>query len=335
MFERFLFERLLSRVHHYHLFIEGDDDNPGGGGGSDGGDPAATDPGQDAGAAAGDAGNQGGGLAGLADEGGEGAAADRAGSADSEDWRTEDAGDDEKVLRELKRYASRRNVAKALIEAKARIRAGFQPPTLPENATPEQVAEYRKIIGVPETPEGYGVQFAPEIGADETLNGMLQSYLAFAHERNIPPAAVKAGVEWQQKEILRQRQEHEAAAMRAAHEVKSRLEAEYRGDFARNRTLTLEFLEGYPGLKRAIDALPMADIEVTRDIMNLALELAPIDRLIDGDASSGGKSIEEQIDELSTKSVKGTITPAEDKKYEQLLKAQMQRDERQQRGRAA
>lgn len=273
----------------------------------------------------------GGGLGALADDG----ASEPATPADwPTDWRDRMAGNNDGFSRLLKRFASPENFARSYTELQKKLAAGVQPPGLPDGATEEQVAEYRKAIGIPETPEGYGVEFSSELKGDENLNAALQSYLKFAHERNLPPPAVKAATEWYQGEILRQRSEQDAAAVRAAYEVKSQLQREYGADFKRNQTLALEWLEGYPGIKRAIEMMPKADIEVTRDLVKLVLENTPEDRLFSGDGDSGGKSLEAQRDELTQKSIRGKLTPEEDAKYNRIIGAINTRNERRQRSAA-
>ena len=54
-----------------------------------------------------------------------------------DNWRETAAGDEGKILKELQRYASPKEVAKALVEAKARISSAELAAPLPENATVE------------------------------------------------------------------------------------------------------------------------------------------------------------------------------------------------------
>ena len=106
-----------------------------------------------------------------------------------EDWREALAGKDEKELARLKRFASIENLHKSYREMEKRLSAARAVPTLPENATEEQVAEYRKAIGVPETPEGYGLKFADELKPTETDNELLNGFASHMHGRNQTPAA--------------------------------------------------------------------------------------------------------------------------------------------------
>lgn len=267
-----------------------------------------------------------GGLASLADEGGEVSAP----ANWPDDWRERLAGKNDGFGKLLKRFASPENFAKSYTELRQKVTAPPSTPSLPEGATEEQIAEYRQAIGIPETPDGYGVAFAPEVGADENLNAMLQGFLAHAHARNLPPAAVKAAVEWQQQQIIQQREEAAAAAARERARVASELRKEYgAADYKRNLALADEFLEGRPGLAKLVRA-DNPDLELVRDIVALALDTAPEDRVFEGDSAAGGKSLDDQIEELTQKSIRGKLNKTEDEKYNRLLAARLKRDERKQ-----
>ena len=60
------------------------------------------------------------------------------------------AGEDTKALERLARYGSPTDVTKALIEAQTKLSQRAEPVRLADNATPEQISEYRKGLGVPE-----------------------------------------------------------------------------------------------------------------------------------------------------------------------------------------
>ena len=75
-----------------------------------------------------------------------------------DDWREQLAAGDEGLLKQLKRYASPANYAKAGFEAQQRLRAGQAKEPLPENPTPEQITAWRKDNGIPEAPDGYKIE---------------------------------------------------------------------------------------------------------------------------------------------------------------------------------
>lgn len=71
-----------------------------------------------------------------------------------ETWRADMAGDNKEYLALLERMTDPSQVAKSLFEAQKKIREGKVGPQKPgKDATPEQHAEYRKAIGLPEKAE--------------------------------------------------------------------------------------------------------------------------------------------------------------------------------------
>ncbi len=69
-----------------------------------------------------------------------------------EDWRKQMAGGDEAYLKQLERFDSPAAVGKSLREAQLKISQGGAKPALPKDATPEQLAAFRKEAGSPRPP---------------------------------------------------------------------------------------------------------------------------------------------------------------------------------------
>lgn len=112
------------------------------------------------------------------------------------DWREQVAGADAKLLERLKRFKEPADIAKAWVEADKRINSGQKPGALAKDATPEQVAEWRKANGIPETPEGYDVTSLRDgLVVGEADKPMLDEILKGAHGRNTPPEHVRGIVE--------------------------------------------------------------------------------------------------------------------------------------------
>lgn len=330
-------DRLLSRVHHYHLFIEGD-----GNAGAGGGDPGAAQGGDKRALDGGNTGDQGGdpGSAAAGGEGGslssmvDGNAAATAPADWPEDWREKLAGGEDSTMALLKRLGSPADMLKKLLSQEQTIRRGAHKvaPSLPENATDEQLAEYRKAIGVPETPDGYGLKFAEELKPTEADTELLNGFLADMHRQHMPPAAAKAAFDWYQSHVGRLREEQAAAGQRQRHANEVELRKEHGADYMRNLRLADEFLDGYPGLKAIVH--PGAPTELLRDVIALARASADEEALYGGDGSGGGKSLDDQIAEYRDKSIAGKLTPAENQKYNDLMAARIARDSKRS-GRAA
>ena len=309
-------------------------DNANAGGNAAGGeDLLRNQPGGDGGGVAGDAGgNAGAGagddksLAGLA------AGADDKGGAPAswpENWRELLAGDNQAALRELKRYGSVGGLWQKIENQNKLISQGAHKiaPALAEDASPEEVAAYRKAAGIPEAPDGYGIRFAPEFKASDGDNAALQAWLGHAHSKHMTPAAAKAGVEWYQAQAIAAREAEAAAAHEARIEAQVELRKEFGPELKRNLQLADEFLDKYPGLAAIVD-VNRPNPAVLKDIIGLAREFADEEALYGGDGAGGGKSIDDEIAALKDKSFAGKLSQAEDARYNDLIAARMRRDQR-------
>jgi hypothetical protein len=272
-----------------------------------------------------DAGEAGGQLAAVI--GGE--AADQGGDDYApwgEKWREDLTGGDEASLKLAARFTSPRAVWQKLLAQEQVIRRGAHkgPPTLAENATDEQRAEYRKAVGVPETPDGYDLKFAPEANAGEIENSIAKNMAAFAHERNIPAKYMKEAFEGYQQELIRTRQEEQTARQRAIARNDAEYQKEWGGDYSRNARLLADWMEVRPSLSQAVKAFAH-DKGVLQELMQDILDMADPEALIGGEPGLGGKGIDDRIDELAGKY--GARTAAENKEYERLIEARLKRDE--------
>jgi len=114
-----------------------------------------------------------------------------------DDWReklaTKDDGTvDDKLLKQLSRYGSPKESAKALVEAQKKISEGIKKP-LGKDATPEQIAEWRKENGIPDAPNGYDLKIdGVDIG--ESDKPLIDVFLERMHAKNASPELVKEAV---------------------------------------------------------------------------------------------------------------------------------------------
>ncbi len=334
-----MFERLLSRVHHYHLFIEGDG-NPGAGGGAaeTGGDTGGTTetvlekPTTSA-------------LAQGGDGGGEGGSSETPASL-PDNWRELLAGGDEKALKDLSRYTTPQNVVKALLDAKAKIRSGQTIQSLPDEATPEEIAAYRKNMGVPEKPEDYGLGFPEEMKPTEADAATLSAWSAYAHERHLDPRAAKAAADFYADMAIKGRAAQEAAWEQATLESMAEMRAAFpKKELTRNMKIADEFalqhftehdeLDAFntvmqarlPNGVRVMDYAPFM-----KGLFKAARAQADEEALISSDVGGGGQSLD---DERKALLAKPRLTPDEDKRLTQIYEAITAREERQGRSRAA
>lgn len=168
------------------------------------------------------------------------------------DWRKELAGEDESLVKTLERYSAPKDLGKAYKEAVAKIRSGDLAKPLPKDATPEQVAEWRKGNGIPEKPEGYFEKLpnGRVIGQEDTP--LFNEVAAKLHAHNVSPAAMHDLVEWYYGT-----QDSESAALSQVdkqHEVDATvaLREAWGNDYAANESHLNNYLSGLDeGLQKA------------------------------------------------------------------------------------
>jgi hypothetical protein len=163
-----------------------------------------------------------------------------------DDWREKYAGDDEKKLAALKRYADPKSALDALMSAQARIKAGGLAKPLPKDATPEQIKEWREHNGIPEKPEDYKIELGEGFVLGDDDKPYIDKVLAAAHANNASPAAVNAIVQ----SYLEQMQADVAERVTADREYNGKtietLRADWGGDFDANKNTIVAFLDAAP-----------------------------------------------------------------------------------------
>ena len=216
------------------------------------------------------------------------------------DWRKTVSKDDAKVLARLERYASPEAAMQALIAAQNRIAAGELKPVLGKNATPEQIAEYRAALGIPDAPDKYDLgKDAPKVAPE-----MLSVVLKHAHEANQTPDQVKATLRaWTelQTRVMENRAEADIDAQTKGEDV---LRAEWGPEFRRNINLVHGLLDGAttPGLKDALlggrlaDGTPIGSSpEALKLLVGLALIQNPAGVVVPGSEANPLKGVDDEI----------------------------------------
>lgn len=227
-----------------------------------------------------------------------------------EDWRDKLAGGDEKALKALGRYQSPKDVAKALTEAQARISKGLAPAKLPDDATEEQVAAWRKEQGIPETPDGYLEKLTNGIVVGEDDKPMVDAFLADMHKGHAKPEHVAAALDW----YYRTQDEMAAEQSRKDGEFRKQTEdalrAEWGPEYRANVNAISAFLdsapvEGETSLKDLLLGARLADGTALGDnplalkwLRQLANEANPAGFIAPSQGGSQIKSVQDEIAEI-------------------------------------
>lgn len=118
-----------------------------------------------------------------------------------DDWRaqalksiglSEEDPDWKKRLGQLERHTDIASVLKSGFEANDKIRKGEISTGLPEDATEEQVAEYRAANGIPEAPDGYEAKLEDGLVLSEEDDRIFKNVAEVAHAANIPGEVMSA-----------------------------------------------------------------------------------------------------------------------------------------------
>jgi hypothetical protein len=183
----------------------------------------------------------------------------------------------------LKRYASPAAVADALAHARDLIAKGQTRQPLAPDATPEQIAEYRRANNVPEAPDKYDTTLPDGLVIGEADRPMLDGYLGYAHSKHLPNEVVKANLEWYFQEQNRQREAQFEKDASTKQEVVTGLREEYGPDYKRQVRAADDMLDAVgPGFKEQLMQARMPDGTLVganptavRFFINTALQINP------------------------------------------------------------
>lgn len=153
------------------------------------------------------------------------------------DWRAKLAGEDAKALKRLERFGSIGDVFKSFREMEAKMSSGKgkEPTPAPgPDASPEDLAAWRKEAGIPESPDKYDTDLGKGFVWADADKPMLDDYTKWAHERNMTPAQVKDNLAWYAALQNRQAEAIALGDQQFRRESEDGLRTEWGPDFRRN-----------------------------------------------------------------------------------------------------
>lgn len=229
------------------------------------------------------------------------------------DWRARMAGDDDKLLGFLGRYASE----KAFVEAAKKDREAIRNKAvvkLPDNPTDAELAAYRKEQGIPEKPEEYLADLPNGLVVGDDDRPMVDKFLAKMHETNAPKGVTHAALEAYYSIVEDQVAEQSAAAAVAKEAGIEVLREEWGGDYKRNLNVVNGWLDTLPppvraafvggkdekgtpfGGARMPDGTPLAsNAELIKWFASQALEANPLATVVPGAGSNQASAISDEI----------------------------------------
>lgn len=253
-----------------------------------------------------------------------------------ENWRELKANGDEKTLKRLQRYASPSAAIDALFEAQTRISKGDLLPSLKENATPEEISDYRVAHGIPAEPAGYEINLPNGLVIGEADRPLVDEFLAKAHGSNMHPAQVNEALGWYFDRAEQARVAQEARDTESRMMTEDELRAEFGPDYRINVKIANEMLDGAPGdLKTKLLAGRLADgtlignnPDVIRWLSKLSREMNPIGTVVPGSGTNAVQAVETEMAGLkklmgdrNSEYWKGPLAPKNQARYKQLVEA--------------
>ena len=213
----------------------------------------------------------------------------------------------EKLLKRLHRYASPDAALDAMFNAQDKISAGGMIKIPGKDATKEEIAQYRKEIGVPDDPKGYDLNIGDGLVVGEEDKDLVNSFLEAAHAGNYSQQQVTEGLKWyykNQEAILEARYEADSKYKMEAEEV---LRSEWGPEYQANRNLIANYLgsdfpEGVPELiigARLPDGTLLANHpDIIRGFAAKARAANPIGALMPGSGTKQYDSMMAEIEKL-------------------------------------
>lgn len=241
-----------------------------------------------------------------------------------------------KILARLKRFPSAKEALDWAFNADKKIADGSFKKPLGEKATAEEIAEYRKANGIPETPEKYLDNLPAGLVIGDEDKPFIEQFTKAFHGKNADPAIVHTAIQTYYKVVDEQeglRQEANTAAKTATEDA---LRAEWGADYRANTNLINAFVGSMP--KELQDELFQSSKPDGTQIMNnpemlkwfaqQARELNYTGAVLpSGEASS--KGITTEIDGLKAKMAdrnsdywKGPTADKQQARYRELLELQ-------------
>lgn len=225
-----------------------------------------------------------------------------------ETWREQVAGEDKKFLKELERFASPKALADSYKAMAEKISKGEFKRPLPENATPEQVAEWRKDNGIPASAKDYVYDLGDGYQIGELDKPVVDDFANTLHDENLPNKTVNKILTWyystQEKQLAAQAQHDKEVAFEAASSMKSEWGVEF--DANKNSIINFmdtEFAEGVgPNILegRAADGTKIKNnIQFIRGLIQLAKKTNPEASMTTQTGARGPAAIDDRLAAIS------------------------------------
>lgn len=224
-----------------------------------------------------------------------------------DDWRTKLAGDDEKTLKKLERFNSINDVVKWAQNLEKKMSSGEFKAALDDDATEEEVKQWREQNGIPESPDGYDLDVDGLVVGDDD-KPYLDEFLKEAHESNMPNDMVQKVVAWHYQNIEQQKEAMAEADADFQAEAQQALREEWGGEYKQNINQIKNLLSTAPegieerllGGRTADGKVVGNDPETLKWLSGLARQINPVATVVPGAGANQASAIQDEIAQIET-----------------------------------
>lgn len=223
-------------------------------------------------------------------------------------WRAELAGDDKDALKRLERFTKPADLYKSYRSLETKLSSGEYRRNLPEGASAEEMATWRKENGIPDKAEVYVEKLALPQGivlGDED-KPVVDAFAQMAQGKNWTPSQFNDAVSWYyqtQNQLAATQQKADQDFMATTEDA---LRVEWGADYRRNlnvigsiRDMMPESLQGRLMSGRTADGKMIGnDPEMLSWLVSLGRELNPAATLLPAGTSDPGKSIQDELNSI-------------------------------------
>jgi len=224
-----------------------------------------------------------------------------------DDWRTKLAGGDEKTLKKLERFNSVNDVVKWAQNLEKKMSSGEFKQALDEDATEEEIKQWREQNGIPESPDGYDLDVdGLVVGEDD--KPFLDEFLKEAHESNMPNEMVQKVVAWHYQNIEQQKEAMAEADADFQAEAQQALREEWGGEYKQNINQIKNLLSTAPegieerllGGRTADGKVVGNDPETLKWLSGLARQINPVATVVPGAGANQASAVQDEISQIET-----------------------------------
>jgi len=226
------------------------------------------------------------------------------------DWRGRLAGEDKDALKRLGRFTDEAAFYKSYRALETKLSSGEMKRALPEGATPEETATWRKEQGLPDNAEGYvtGLTLPDGLVIGEADKPLVADFAAAALAGNVDPKAFSGMVAQYYAMQDKQRAAMEETDAVFRQESEEALRTDWQGaDYRQNLTAVSNMMAGWPeGLAarvlagRTPDGRKIGDDPAfVKQMASLARELNPAATLVPLGSGDPAKSVEGRLADIT------------------------------------